>query len=331
MEIARIIITYVLLIFIIFISINSSETREEEHMGIAKIGSSDSFLTAYNNVGNPVWVIEFETDIKFYELSDLDGNGNKEIIIVTMNEGDQPNFLYVLNSNGDKLWDYDFSKIKNIYNGSSNRFIAWDLIVKDLWNNGTKNILVSLRNSPYYATDLVLFDKSGQILGNYWHPGNIYDIEVIDIDKDGINEIICGGVNNDWNSYNSYYVPVISVLNPARMDGQATPWLGDYPPASEKQYIVLPKSQIRTRSCAVKEIWCEDNLLVALLDDDRFFYFDQNMKLVDSSSGISLQDTEINMQNERLYGIIHLAVSGIVGAIIGLFLPPIFTYLKKKL
>ena len=331
MEMTRIIIICIFLIFSIFIYINNSYALNEDHMQIAKIGTSDSFLTAYNDKGDPVWVYKFETDIKFHDFADLDGNGNNEIIIVTKDEGDQPNFLYVINSHGHKLWYYDFSKIKNIYNGSSNRFIAWDLLVKNLWNNQTKNIIVSLRNSPYYATNLMLFDHNGSILGNYWHPGNIYDIEVIDIDNDGIKEIVCGGVNNDWSSYDSYYRPVIFVLNPARMDGQATPWLGCYPHASEKHYIILPKSEIRAMSCAVKEIWCEDDLVVALLDDDRFFYFDQSMKLVGSLSGVSLTNTEINKRNEMLSRLIDIFAGAMIGAILALILPPISIYLKRKL
>jgi|GEM_PF-3494824 len=288
---------YCLVIFIIVLYIINGEALESTS-NIAKISIDDTYLTAFDNKGNPVWVKNLENSINFRDLADLDGDGNNEIVIATCNEGDQSGSLYVFSSSGEKLWDYNFSIIENVYKGLSNRFLIYDLIIKNLWNNGTKSIIISLRNSPYYATELILFDTRGNIIGNYWHPGNIFDIEVLDVDNDGHKEIIGGGVNNDWEAYKSNYRPVIFVLDPANMNGQAPPFLGSAPKAKEKQYIILPQSTILKKSCPVMQIWTENNLTVASLEDGRIFYFNSSMKNVKLLNGLSFTETEANIRGD---------------------------------
>lgn len=300
-----------------------AEGPQAQQNQVAEISVSGAYVNAFNEKGDPIWVKRLENKISYYDVKDLEMDGNKEIILATNTEGDKTGHLYVLDSNGIELWSYDFGSISNIYQGESNRFLVEGLIVEDIDGFGSKDILINLRNAPWFATTLILFDEKGAIKGQYWHPGNIYCIELLDINNDGKTEIIGGGVNNDIMINGSRYFPVIFVLDPHRIYGQATPWLGNknVNRAQEKKYLILPQSELMPENSAVTQIWEEDELLVALLNDYSFYYFYPNMSVKEMHLG----KTFLNSEKSIEYGYIRDIVLLFAGAILGAFLDRIIS------
>jgi hypothetical protein len=41
-----------------------------------------------------------------------------------------------------------------------------------------------------------VLDAEGHRIGEYWNPGYLWTLDVIDVDGDGQDEIVVGGINN---------------------------------------------------------------------------------------------------------------------------------------
>lgn len=84
---------------------------------------------------------------------------------------------------------------------------------------------------------MTVLDYQGNKKFEYWHPGIFYGMHCFDFDRDGEKEIILCGVNNriGWR-------PVLSILDPARVYGQAMPYIAkkEIEKAKEEWYIVFP-------------------------------------------------------------------------------------------
>jgi len=65
----------------------------------------------------------------------------------------------------------------------------------------------------YYPDQVVLLSTDGRVLREYWHSGVLTQIALADVDGDGKNEIVLGGVNN------GYRAATLIVLDPGGFSG----------------------------------------------------------------------------------------------------------------
>src|SRR5262249_24887572 len=57
-------------------------------------------------------------------------------------------------------------------------------------------ILVSSGNSPGWTCQVALLDGRGRLLGEYWHHGHLSSMALADLEGDGSEDVLLGGVNN---------------------------------------------------------------------------------------------------------------------------------------
>jgi hypothetical protein len=117
-------------------------------------------------------------------------------------------------------------------------------------------VIVYANHQPWYATFIGLLDPSDRsIVQSYWHPGRFYAAERSDIDRDGMDELLLGGINNPGKGMGH---PALVVLDlPMAPNGYSGDRLFGDEFALEKRYILFPRYDIADatgRMVAVKSV-----------------------------------------------------------------------------
>lgn len=216
--------------------------------------AQDRFIHFQNNGNKTLWSHEFHTTVstEFNDLNrtqilfiNMDDDKENEVLLGTLNR-DCPKDsgeLFYYDHNGKVNWVFKAS-----YRQSSpdytydDHYRIFNIKVQDILNVGRPQILLEIAHSPYYPSNITLLDLDKKVLGEYWHSGRFLPMGFYDVDKDSIQEIFLGGVNNIYRS------AFLCVLDPQNMTGKSP----DYPLEIENReylkkgveicYIKFPKS-----------------------------------------------------------------------------------------
>ncbi len=119
----------------------------------------------------PLWSYPLDGVAKKIEVSDIDRNGNKVIIVEFM--ATNVNGIALIEREGRKIWDY---RVKGD--------IIRDFYIKNIDLDKEKEILVASPNKIYVV------DKDGSLKREFWVPGGIEGILSTDLNNDSYPEII---------------------------------------------------------------------------------------------------------------------------------------------
>jgi hypothetical protein len=117
------------------------------------------------------------------------------------------------------------------------------MLVGDFDNDGKPEVFVAARLSPFFPGILFKFDATtGDELAHYVHIGPFADMEAVDLDGDGVQEILLCGGNK------SFQDACVVIIDP-RFVGGHSPVRGDYflegyEPAAERAYIRIPPTEV---------------------------------------------------------------------------------------
>lgn len=116
-------------------------------------------------------------------IEDLDGNGEKELIVTIQGN---PSRLVILNSRGQVIADKELS-----YTAGARRFVS----VADINNDGFKEIITVMHTA--YDSATLIFNYQGDLIQEwptFFFSDDLYGSVVVeDINKDGVFDIIFGG------------------------------------------------------------------------------------------------------------------------------------------
>ena len=204
------------------------------------VGSRSNIITAFDKKTNrTIWMKEHVTNIYQHNIivCDLNNDADYETIVATQDPiaGNLQNVsgrLILYDKRGCKLDEYNTWK-PTIYccsDGMQSRVAQ--IQTADLNDDGKMEILVLSNDEYWFATRLIVLDIEGNKfneIGVYWHPGYLYELYVVDVNGDGIKEVVCIGVNNDLQNIYSLNgnVYVAFAFNGSNISGQAPPWWGD--------------------------------------------------------------------------------------------------------
>jgi hypothetical protein len=167
---------------------------------------------AYNKYGNVVWksLILSKEEIKIFEnkydvlrrilLSDLDEDGNNEILL-TVSDGSNKSLnktLFCYNSDGSIKWETVIPQKDSLY---GNDFCSNDISILNmciLKNNGKKEIAITYCICSLFPCYVAKINSSGEIKTELYNPGTLHQLFNYDIDDNGDEELVCGGINNDF-------------------------------------------------------------------------------------------------------------------------------------
>jgi len=183
-------------------------------------------------------------DDRWIETADFDGDGHREVVAI-VGECDannaHPPMLLFFDRHGAELWRRRLGP--ELEGGSLADPLGcfYPSQVSAVGSpDGATLILAEVIHSSYYPTQLVLFDAWGEVVGEYWHPGVIYNIYQWDLADDGEEELILVGTNNNVGS------GVVIVTRPGLLKGQAPPYRAyrGPNPAAHLAYIQFPASPL---------------------------------------------------------------------------------------
>jgi hypothetical protein len=108
-------------------------------------------------------------------------------------------------------------------------------------------IVTVSHHSIAYPSHVAVLSASGDVRGNYWHSGHLYHIATADLDGDGVEDVLLGGVNN------GYQQATVVVLDPRRVSGASTQPPGDphqfrdLNTGTEKVVVLFPRTLLNER------------------------------------------------------------------------------------
>jgi len=184
-----------------------------------------------------------------------------------------------------------------------------DIVADDLFNDGDKEIVVIAHDPNWYPSRLILLDKEGSLLGEYFHPGHLRHVETAEMSPDGRRAVICAGPNNDLrqiiegsNDYAYHYA--VFLLDCQEIWGQAPPYFGEVlQRGSEKWYrVVFPQGRgINSLEIIRKQAYSQPTIEVKI-SDGRFFYLGLDGEIV----GTGVGDTWIREHKEEEFDTFYL-------------------------
>jgi len=218
---------------------------------------SDSCLIVKNVEGEELWKHDFgikltekyyvDSDFHNIVMEDIDRDGKNECIIGLFEEK-APGLsgrIFIFDHHGRPLLDWITGR-EMIFGGKKfpNHYRVALIDIVDMENDGRLEIVTISHQFPDFPCCLNVWSLTGEKLGEYWHSGHFSGVQCIDIDGDGIKEIVALGQNNE------YRCAVIVVLNPYELEYVSPQILGgeyynrEFPMGREIYYMRLPKSDI---------------------------------------------------------------------------------------
>lgn len=107
-------------------------------------------------------------------------------------------------------------------------------------------IVVSSHHSWDWPNQIAILTPDGKLVDEYWHPGWIFSLDTADLNQDGKDEILLGGVNNAFLAANGHGATLV-LLSAESIRGQGrTPVssrlrIDSLPPGPELRVLLFPE------------------------------------------------------------------------------------------
>ena len=227
---------------------------------------------------------------KLMAILSSDGDNKREVLFSIqtqdeLNEG----VLISFDHRGEEMWRFtagDVVRAGNQEYSSDYRIRGFDIF--DFDHDGKSEVVVCSRHRFHSPNQLVLLSHSGEELGEYWNFGYFVDFIFVDINNDGFEEIICGGMNNE------YDFGCIVIFDPKQIAG-CSPQKEKNPfhnmePGTEMYYILLPRTdldlKIDTNDTVSKLVLLDNQRISVTMRASNIYYefgFDMRIREVKSS------------------------------------------------
>jgi len=265
-----------------------------------------NYVNIINKAGDILWSYKINTikkdqdyiknNIRVY-IDDINNDGNNEVLIGNSFKG-YPGcgILTCFSKEGEILWQYNNHQ-KTIWgdNTYSSEYVLAisTLRTVDLNGDNYKEILAVFLNIPWFPAKLMIFDQSGKVISCFWNAGYIYDIKFLDVDNDGILDIILAATNNEYNQ------PTLIILDYRDCSGLSPQndnryILKDAPKAKVKYYLRFPNANFLLAEAnrgTCRYLTIQDNHVlvstsIGRLPEGSLYTFNKNFEVID----ISLKD-----------------------------------------
>lgn len=207
-------------------------------------------LVASSKDGREIWRVEFPgVDAASIEANpqpatlvrDVDDDGRMEVLFNyhPLPSEEESGRLICFESSGSLKWELSYRAELAI----ADRHFAPLYVGHHLrWlETATESfVLIVTRHVTWYPARLVLLDPSnGQVRSEYWHPGYIEALTLFDLDQDGTDELVIGGINNPGPGPGH---PALAALDiPFRDANRASPNFFGLTNAKERAYLLFPR------------------------------------------------------------------------------------------
>jgi hypothetical protein len=164
-------------------------------------------LKVFDGNGDLLWAVETpDLDTLWYQeglhdtyhIADLDGDGRPEVLFnVTLKESTAGlGKLVCFDSAGRLRWEYRYGTVKRWQDRVfSDHYMG--RMIRVLSDGDKTYVLLIATQKVWFPCQVSLLDAvTGELVSEYWHPGWLTSYNTLDLDGDGITEILLGGTNN---------------------------------------------------------------------------------------------------------------------------------------
>ncbi len=224
----------------------------------------NEFLVVYNKEGDELWrkhvgpgfdqltpgraggYLSDETTT----IVDLDGDGRNEVVCAFGRNQNWLRFNTVrcYDPSGGERWAYEIHR-SMVFGTQTfpDSYAAQYVFSGDYDRDGKVEVYVVASKTMFYPTAVMKLDgKTGTLMSEYWHSGNLIPQGHTDTDADGIEDLVFVGQNNAMRR------AVFLILDPRHVTGHG-PSPPEYTPqgiprGAEKHYVVFPPSELASIS-----------------------------------------------------------------------------------
>lgn len=211
-----------------------------------------STLIVTDAQGREVWRHQFPSRIAkgWYEglssvrrctFGDIDQDGGVEtlFVYVPLDFGSVGTTLYCFDKDGTIKWE--FVPGRTIRIGDREYLPPYFTSNVQIIPIGKESprILVSSNHYAHNPNQIAMLDATGKLISEYWHAGHLLSIAHADLNDDGVDELLLGGVNN------GYGQATMIIFDPRRVSGasrQPQRQILGLPSGTEKAVVLFPKS-----------------------------------------------------------------------------------------
>jgi hypothetical protein len=219
---------------------------------------SDSVIVA-DERGRELWRYKFEDPLRLEEdqeeiptarrasFEDLDGDGRIETLYayVPASIEEKGASLLCFSEAGKLRWSFRSGRTVHTDGATFDPPYAISYFgVLPGGNRGDARILVVSNDFDGFPAQVVVLDREGRTLGEYWHSGPLTTVETGDLDSDGVPEIILGGYSS------SYQAATLVVLDSRHVQGASTErespkfQILGFGPGREKARLLFPRTGV---------------------------------------------------------------------------------------
>lgn len=166
-------------------------------------------------------------------------------LLVSVEKLDAPGSSDVVRAfteSGQTAWTLSVGRSIRVGNRVFDRYRA--AVIDFVKARDTEYLLVLAWHFKFYPNQFLLIDPlDGRIVDEFWHPGRPSHIEIVDLNRDGIDEVVFGAINNPEQGDGHAAVGVLAV--PFSAAGQTTrDLLGDLSAARPLHYRLLARPDV---------------------------------------------------------------------------------------
>ena len=178
-------------------------------------------------------------------IADVDGDGRSEVLFVHQPIDSRSPNTRILCSDGQTGWSERWAVgLGTSMSFGDRTFKMTRGEILGVTNAGGHPIVVAyVQDFRWYPSQVVFVDgRDGSLIGEYWHPGFILAHEFIDIDGDGDDELLLGGINNPDSGIGHAALIVLEV--PANEDSPRTRAFFGKTSIQETAYLLFPRIDV---------------------------------------------------------------------------------------
>ncbi|MCY2928065.1 MAG: hypothetical protein NTV86_00950 [Planctomycetota bacterium] len=206
-------------------------------------------LTVFASNGQPIWSIGLDGTIAKAEVTRLFSDKGNYVVVGVGGNGKDGGKVLVYDAGGELVWDRRTDLEPYPYRGgTANRMRIEDVVVADLWQTGSPNIVTISNDLDWYASKVSVFDRTGMLKRIYWHPGQLRKAITFKPTNGGRLRILVFGCNNHMRvavpgSDMVLNYTGIACLDPETLSGEAPPRRGTIGRGTELWYgLLFPQS-----------------------------------------------------------------------------------------
>jgi hypothetical protein len=227
-----------------------------------------STLTVTDKDGNVAWRHAFSDPFFAASYDSYIADKERKVLHVSLGAGDNSTrtlfvydpitrekagtTLFCFSQRGEVQWQFTPGKVVSDQAETFSRvYYITDFHVAQLEKGGPERILVTSHHAQWEPCQFAILDAgTGQVVSEYWHSGFLPMMEIADLDGDGTQDVLLGGVNN------GYHAATLVVLDPRNVAGASTQAPGDhtqlkgFAPGTEKAVLLFPRTCINLACCA---------------------------------------------------------------------------------